>query len=194
MHSTLHTHTHWKRLHLVRPPLIQYLFYTHLQIIIYSCTKTGRPTANTNANSQSTSRVEILDDQRRLTVAITRAKHKLILIGDAQTLECHTPFRCLLKSMSGINKMNLVDGQHGFQWTNVMQCLNDVLSPEVNRKWMRMREEGNLLEDRFPVLMFSYFWTKFYSWSIIDRLWAAINLYKYLSVFFIEHAFLSLLA
>lgn len=100
------------------------------QIIIYSCTKTGLPASSSpaaNRNTQS-AKMEILDDQRRLTVAITRAKHKLILIGDAQTLECHTPFRCLLENMSGMNKMNLVEGQHGFAWSNVMRCLNDVLA------------------------------------------------------------------
>lgn len=78
--------------------------------------------------------MEILDDQRRLTVAITRAKHKLILIGDTRALECYAPFRCLLDSMSGMNKINLVDGQHGFSWSNAICHLSDMLRPGAIRK------------------------------------------------------------
>lgn len=116
-------------------------FAISFQIIIYSCTKTGRPetaatahaaSSSSSASSSAAARVEILDDQRRLTVAITRAKHKLIVIGDAKTLECHVPFHCLLRSMSSMNKMNLVDGQQGFGWSFVMQKLSDVLLPNNN--------------------------------------------------------------
>lgn len=81
-------------------------------------------TASKKSNS---TKIEILDDKRRLTVAITRAKHKLILIGDTKALECYAPFRCLLQHMSGMNKINLVDGQHGFGWENVLQHLNEIL-------------------------------------------------------------------
>lgn len=76
--------------------------------------------------------MEILDDQRRLTVAITRAKHKLILIGDARALECYTPFRCLLDGMSGMNKINLVDGYHGFSWSNIICHLRATLRQGCN--------------------------------------------------------------
>lgn len=59
---------------------------------------------------------EILEDQRRLTVAITRAKHKLIMVGDTVSLENYRPFKTLITSMSKMNKINLVDQQHGFDW------------------------------------------------------------------------------
>ena len=59
---------------------------------------------------------EILEDQRRLTVAITRAKHKLIMIGDTNSLEGYRPFQMLINSMSKMNRINLVDQQQGFDW------------------------------------------------------------------------------
>lgn len=59
---------------------------------------------------------EILEDQRRLTVAITRAKHKLIMVGDTASLEIYRPFKTLITSMSKMNKINLVDQQQGFDW------------------------------------------------------------------------------
>lgn len=59
---------------------------------------------------------EILEDQRRLTVAITRAKHKLILIGDTISLENYRPFKTLISGMSKMNKINLIDQQQGFDW------------------------------------------------------------------------------
>lgn len=59
---------------------------------------------------------EILEDKRRLTVAITRAKHKLILVGDTISLENYGPFKTLISSMSKMNKINLVDQHQGFDW------------------------------------------------------------------------------
>lgn len=59
---------------------------------------------------------EILEDQRRLTVAITRAKHKLIMVGDTVSLDTYRPFKILMNSMSKMNKINLVDQQQGFDW------------------------------------------------------------------------------
>lgn len=35
---------------------------------------------------------QILEDKRRLTVAITRAKQKLIVLGDVSTMKRYTPF------------------------------------------------------------------------------------------------------
>lgn len=59
---------------------------------------------------------EILEDQRRLTVAITRAKHKLIMVGDTNSMENYRPFTILMNSMSKMNKINLIDQQQGFDW------------------------------------------------------------------------------
>lgn len=39
---------------------------------------------------------EILNDQRRLTVAVSRAKHKLIIIGSSSTVKKYKPFEKLL--------------------------------------------------------------------------------------------------
>lgn len=90
------------------------------EIIIYSCTRTGVPTAKpTDAR-----KMEILEDKRRLTVAITRAKHKLIVIGDAVALEQYAPFKCLIGLIGGLNKLHLQDEQQGFRWADVMQRLN----------------------------------------------------------------------
>lgn len=67
---------------------------------------------------------EILEDQRRLTVAITRAKHKLIMIGDTLSLEGYRPFKMLITSMSKMNKINLIDQQQGFDWRTILSVFD----------------------------------------------------------------------
>lgn len=93
-------------------------------MIIYSCTKTGNSDKSQISTGLKPTRTEILEDQRRLTVAVTRAKHKLIMVGDMKALESYTPFKILLKGMSGMNKISLVDGHHGFNWTDLLADLN----------------------------------------------------------------------
>jgi len=39
---------------------------------------------------------EILNDERRLNVAVTRARHKLIFVGSASGLRCYAPIDQLL--------------------------------------------------------------------------------------------------
>lgn len=87
------------------------------QVIIYSCTR-SKGTSNNKPKSTAPQHQsnEILEDQRRLTVAITRAKHKLIMIGDTNSLEGYRPFQMLINSMSKMNRISLVDQQHGFDW------------------------------------------------------------------------------
>lgn len=46
-----------------------------------------------------------MSDHNRLTVAITRARHKLIFIGDIQTLKSYTVFQ---KLFTLINPFNIV--------------------------------------------------------------------------------------
>lgn len=96
------------------------------EIIIYSCTRTGLPPPKPKVDTGSTRKIEILEDKRRLTVAITRAKHKLIVIGDAAALDQYAPFKSLIKQIGGMNKMQLLDGQQGFRWADVMQRLKQL--------------------------------------------------------------------
>ena len=56
---------------------------TAKDIVLISCVKSIK---------SSTTGTEILSDNRRLNVAITRAKKKLILVGSRSTLECYEPF------------------------------------------------------------------------------------------------------
>lgn len=90
-------------------------------VIIYSCTQSKN---NTEA-SKSSSEIEILDDRRRLTVAITRAKHKLIMIGDVNCLNNFTPFRDLFKHMNTLSKQQVEDGKLGFSWSELLKNLRE---------------------------------------------------------------------
>lgn len=92
------------------------------KIIIYSCTQSE------NAVQTKISDVEILDDRRRLTVAITRAKHKLIMIGDVKCLDQYSPFRDLFNSMSSTSKVTVEDNKLGFCWTALLDNLKDILN------------------------------------------------------------------
>lgn len=99
--------------------------FQYLQVIIYSCTRTESPSdGNTKTYDQRKNQFEILDDQRRLTVAITRAKHKLIMIGDMVTLESYRPFKKLVDSMGKMNKFQLANHQQGFEWHNILSVFN----------------------------------------------------------------------
>ncbi|XP_067015687.2 DNA replication ATP-dependent helicase/nuclease DNA2 [Anabrus simplex] len=66
-------------------------------IIFFSCTKSWDVEAD---NKRQPQEFEILNDKRRLTVAITRAKHKLILIGAIATLKLYPSFHKLVNSLS----------------------------------------------------------------------------------------------
>ena len=90
------------------------------KIIIYSCTQ-----SKMNSEVTKTSEVEILDDRRRLTVAITRAKHKLIMIGDVNSLNYYAPFKDLFKHMSSLSKFQTEDGKFGFSWSRLLASLKD---------------------------------------------------------------------
>ncbi|KAG8252503.1 Tripartite DNA replication factor [Homalodisca vitripennis] len=58
-------------------------------IILYSCTRSRKPTES-----------DILGDKNRLTVAITRARHKLIIIGNLSLLRDYKLFSSLFRSVS----------------------------------------------------------------------------------------------
>jgi DNA replication ATP-dependent helicase Dna2 len=61
-------------------------------VIIYSCVRSK----SNDSNGCDSSRAEILCDERRLNVAITRAKKKLIIIGSKTTLIKYNPFYRLI--------------------------------------------------------------------------------------------------
>ncbi|KAF2883992.1 hypothetical protein ILUMI_22190 [Ignelater luminosus] len=85
------------------------------EVIIYSCTKSCDIT-----RSSSQTEFEILQDKRRLTVAITRAKHKFIMIGDLDTVRRYAPFEILLMWLQDYCFMNLEDGCLGFSWESII--------------------------------------------------------------------------
>ena len=61
------------------------------EVILYSCTRSNLGDSGQNGDPKAG---HILLDERRLNVAVTRAKVKLIIIGDKQTLvRDYGPFR-----------------------------------------------------------------------------------------------------
>lgn len=46
--------------------------------------------------SVSTQEGEVLNDQRRLAVSVTRAKHKLIVVGNSKALRRYAPVQRLI--------------------------------------------------------------------------------------------------
>lgn len=94
-------------------------------LIIYSCTKTGP--ALSQQDMERSREAEILEDQRRLTVAITRAKHKLLLLGDAKCLERYAPFRRLFQHIPDRCRLQLTEGRMGFSWQALLDELSELI-------------------------------------------------------------------
>jgi len=86
-------------------------------VILYSCTK--------SVEYDTKKEFEILDDQRRLTVAITRARHKLIIIADKVTLLRYTPFKSLFDVIDEKNVINLHDGEEDFNWKSLIRRIDN---------------------------------------------------------------------
>ncbi len=57
-------------------------------VILYSCTRSRREDEET-AGTSKRKNGDILSDLRRLNVAITRARRKLVMIGNRRTLESY---------------------------------------------------------------------------------------------------------
>lgn len=86
-------------------------------VILFSCTK--------SVECDTKKEFEILDDQRRLTVAITRARHKLIIITDKITLMRYTPFKNLFNVIDEKNVINLHDGEEDFSWKSLIRRIDN---------------------------------------------------------------------
>ncbi|XP_011497462.1 PREDICTED: DNA replication ATP-dependent helicase/nuclease DNA2 [Ceratosolen solmsi marchali] len=83
-------------------------------VVIYSCTKSI-------STDMEIPEYDILEDHQRLTVAVTRAKHKLIIIGDLNTLQRYTPFNKLFAALRKCEQIyDLRDGMDNF-------CFNDLI-------------------------------------------------------------------
>ncbi|KAH8238357.1 hypothetical protein KR032_004914 [Drosophila birchii] len=100
-------------------------------LIVYSCSKTGR---DSSSNMERCREAEILEDQRRLTVAITRAKNKLILLGDIQCLEQYGPFRRLFKHIPDRCRLKLDEGRMEFAWQSIQEDLASLMESESETK------------------------------------------------------------
>ena len=70
-------------------------------VIIYSCTKVEgfRNLDEEDEQDNDSTSWTILHDLRRLTVAVTRAKHKLIIIGHGSSLHQYKPFARLMDNL-----------------------------------------------------------------------------------------------
>ncbi|XP_050539409.1 DNA replication ATP-dependent helicase/nuclease DNA2 isoform X2 [Daktulosphaira vitifoliae] len=64
------------------------------EVIIYSCTK-----------NNFTKDIGILSDKRRITVAITRAKKKLIIIGNINVMKSYDTFHSLFNNITNVIKL-----------------------------------------------------------------------------------------
>ncbi|XP_027196108.2 DNA replication ATP-dependent helicase/nuclease DNA2-like [Dermatophagoides pteronyssinus] len=79
-------------------------------VIIYSCVKSCSSGETINPNeTQPIIDSELLKDERRLNVAVTRAKRKLIIIGNCQTLKRYLPFRNLFNVLESEQFIQLIN-------------------------------------------------------------------------------------
>ncbi|XP_037077017.1 DNA replication ATP-dependent helicase/nuclease DNA2-like [Pollicipes pollicipes] len=76
-------------------------------VILYSCTRTA-PKRMTDEHADS---ADILSDERRLTVAVTRARHKLVLVGRRDALASYAPFGRLFQHLRPADVLRLTPGQ-----------------------------------------------------------------------------------
>lgn len=92
-------------------------------LIIFGCTK-----YNHHENQSSSLVNHILNDHERLTVAITRSKHKLIIVGNEEFLKCYEPFEILFSKIPKRCKIHLENDKFDFCWEELLKELNASLS------------------------------------------------------------------
>ncbi|XP_014211220.1 DNA replication ATP-dependent helicase/nuclease DNA2 [Copidosoma floridanum] len=86
-------------------------------VIIYSCSKSV-------PKDTDIAEFDILEDKQRLTVAVTRAKHKLIIVGDLNTLNRYTPFKKLIKALKFHDQIyDLKDGEDDFSFEDLIRVI-----------------------------------------------------------------------
>ncbi|XP_015178226.1 PREDICTED: DNA replication ATP-dependent helicase/nuclease DNA2 [Polistes dominula] len=95
-------------------------------IIFYSCTK------SVSKKLDKVQDTGILEDHRRLTVAVTRAKHKLIIIADKDTMSQYTPFKQCFNIVEEKNVINIKDDYYDFAWEPVINTLKNNMSLQSN--------------------------------------------------------------
>ena len=90
-------------------------------IIIYSCTKTSESarSGHQGESDSSRSRDSILDDERRLNVAVTRAKAKLVIVGNSKALKTYRPFAKMLAYLEE-NNMTYKVAPSDFEHANLL--------------------------------------------------------------------------
>lgn len=88
-------------------------------LIIFGCTKYSH-----HENQSSSLQNHILSDHERLTVAITRAKHKMIMIGNEEFLKCYKPFEILFGKIPKRCKIDLENNKLDFCWQEILKELD----------------------------------------------------------------------
>ncbi|KAB7497377.1 DNA replication ATP-dependent helicase/nuclease DNA2, partial [Armadillidium nasatum] len=78
-------------------------------VILYSCVRSG-------LREENIKKGEILNDIRRLNVAVTRAKTKLIILGCLETLRLFEPFEKLINSIKRDQIYELKENVDDFSW------------------------------------------------------------------------------
>ncbi|XP_060534647.1 DNA replication ATP-dependent helicase/nuclease DNA2 isoform X2 [Cylas formicarius] len=78
-------------------------------VVIYSCSKSRDMSKEWTRN-----KYELLEDKRRLNVAVTRAKHKLVIVGDYATLRHYTTFEKIAPHLE--RNLVRVTEQQPFAW------------------------------------------------------------------------------
>ncbi|XP_068159372.1 DNA replication ATP-dependent helicase/nuclease DNA2 [Drosophila tropicalis] len=96
-------------------------------LIIYSCAKTGSIAVDGSEQMERNRESEILEDQRRLTVAITRAKHKLIILGDVNCLQRYGPFKRLFEHIPDRCRLQLTENRMDFNWKALLDELAELM-------------------------------------------------------------------